>query len=125
MKENGPRTDESRGGSSQGFGRQFHRALASRERRRLLAVLLDGGERQVEEVATLLVGWDATEFNTVEGPADHRRVLIRLHHVHLPMLDDAGLVTHDTEDGTVRIGSLDPATVELIERSVDAVEHRP
>ncbi len=120
MKENGPRTDESRGETARTFDHQFYRAMASRERRRLLYVLLDGEERTVEEVATVLVGWDATESGTVGDPDDRNLVLLRLVHIHLPLLDDAGLVAYDDERGRVRAESLDEATREYIERGIDA-----
>ncbi|WP_049981500.1 DUF7344 domain-containing protein [Halolamina rubra] len=120
MKENGPRTDESRGDAAPTFEHQFYRAMASRERRRLLYVLLDGEERTVEEVATVLVGWDATESGTVGDPDDRNLVLLRLVHIHLPLLDDAGLVAYDDERGRVRAESLDEATREYIERGIDA-----
>ncbi|MFW5911105.1 MAG: DUF7344 domain-containing protein [Halolamina sp.] len=119
MGENGQRTGETRKGSSRQFGRQFYRALASTERRRLLQYLLDGEERTVDEIATVLVGWEVSESGTIGGPEDRNRTLLGLHHVHLPMLDDAGLVAYDRDRGTVRIEPLDPTTVELVDRGVE------
>lgn len=68
MKENGSRTDETRGEPFRTSDDRFYRALASRERRRLLYVLLHGEERSVEETATVLLGWDVTESEGVGDP---------------------------------------------------------
>jgi DNA-binding transcriptional ArsR family regulator len=111
-------TAEARAGSSESFGQQFYRVLASQERRRLLSLLLDGEERCVEEVATLLVGWDASTTGTAKGPTDRERAHLRLVHAHLPMLEEAGLVTYDPERGTVRMESLAAETIDRLERSV-------
>lgn len=118
MKDNGHRTAETQTGSAECFGHQFYRALASRERRRILSLLLDGEERSVEDVATLIVGWDAAT-DAANEPEDRERAHLRLVHAHLPMLDEAGLVTYDPEQGTVRISALDTDAVEYLERSVD------
>lgn len=125
MKNNGPQTDETFGEPSRTSDHQFYRAMASRERRRLLYVLLDRDERTVEEVATVLVGWDATESGTVGDPDDRNLVLLRLVHIHLPLLDDVGLVAYDEDRGTVRLESLDEATCEYIERGVDTEPEPP
>lgn len=125
MNENGSRTDETGRDASPTFDSKFYRALGSRERRRLLHLLLDEAERPVEELATLLVGWDAAASETVGGPEDRRVVLIRLLHVHIPMLEDAGLVCYDEERGTVRTGSLDPVAIEYVRQGVDAEEAPP
>lgn len=119
MTENDPGADESSSDPAGTFDDVIFRALASRERRRLLSLLLEEEERDVEELATLLLGWDATASGTASDPEDRRRTALRLRHSHLPKLDDAGLIDHDPDRGTVRLASLDPATVELIERSVD------
>ena len=120
MKENGSQTDEARGALSRPFDHQFYRAMASRERRRLLYALLDGEERAVEEVATVLVGWDATASGTVGDPDDRKLVLLRLVHIHLPLLADAGIVNYDEAAGTVSLASLEASTREAIEQGVDS-----
>lgn len=104
------------------FDRQFYRAIASRERRRLLSILLDGDERTVEELATLLLGWEATASGTVGSPDDRRLTLLRLVHNHLPRLDEAEMVEYDQERGTARIEELEPGMAEYIENTVDAAK---
>ena len=119
MNENGSRADETSGETELAFDDEIYRALGSRERRRLLHLLLDEEERTVEELATLLLGWDVTVSETVGDPDDRLRPILRLEHVHLPILDEIGLVSYDPDRGTVRAEQLDAATVELIERGVD------
>ena len=116
MKKNGPRTDEATRALSRPFDHQFYRAMASRERRRLLYLLLDGEERTVEDVATVLVGWDATASGTVGDPDDRKLVLLRLVHIHLPLLADAGIVNYDEAAGTVSLASLEASIREAIEQ---------
>lgn len=122
MNDNGPGTVETRSELSESFGQQFYRALASEERRRLLSLLLDGEQRCVEDVATLLVGWEATATGTAKQPADRKRALLRLVHAHLPMLEEAGLVRYDSERSTVRMESLPAERVEQLERWLEDVE---
>lgn len=110
--------DGSRTGSAGEFGQQFYRVLASRERRRILSLLLDGEERSVGDVATLLVSWDGATTGTAKEPEDRERAHLRLVHAHLPMLEEAGLVMYDPEHGTVRMAPLDTDAVEYLERSV-------
>ncbi|GAB7093631.1 hypothetical protein JCM30237_07830 [Halolamina litorea] len=120
MDDSGSRTDGT--GESPGFDRQFYRAIASRERRRLLSILLDGDERTVEELATLLLGWEATASGTVGSPDDRRLTLLRLVHIHLPRLDEAEMIEYDQGRGTARIEKLEPGMAEYIEDTVDAAK---
>jgi DNA-binding transcriptional ArsR family regulator len=122
-EENGGHVREGRGsewGASELLSSdRFYRCLAAAERRRLLAFLLVHRESTVEELATVLAGWHATESGTMATRDDHERVVSRLHHRHLPLLVDAGLVTRGREDGTVAIEALDPAVAELVELSIE------
>lgn len=99
---------------------QFYRALAVTRRRRLLGHLLDEREQTVEELATVLTGWEATDEGTMATPADHRQLVTELVHVHLPLLDDAGLVSYDQSAATVEIEPLHPEVTALLRRSLDA-----
>lgn len=99
---------------------EFYRALASAQRRRLLSILLDGEERTVEELATLLAGWRATDDGRLVTPADRTRISGELIHIHLPQLSEARLIDYDREAGTVCSTDLDDAIADLIRRSVEA-----
>ncbi|WP_235027967.1 ArsR family transcriptional regulator [Halorubrum sp. JWXQ-INN 858] len=97
---------------------RLYRALASTSRRRLLWILQEGDESTVDELATVLVGWDATDHGTMRTDEDRKRVIVGLAHVHLPLLADLGLLAYDRGSGTVRIEPIDPLVHDLIRRSV-------
>jgi len=68
--------------------------LASGQRRRLLAHLIDtdDGVATLPELAALIA----------DGDDDRERATIRLHHTHLPKLEDEGVVEYDARSETVR-----------------------
>lgn len=70
------------------------RLLADSRRRRIVAVLeaRDENRIRIDELRSRL--------NYEEVPADRWRR--ELYHVHLPMLDDIGLIEYDRRDGMVR-----------------------
>lgn len=81
--------------------------LADARRARVVRTLADAPERTldfdrlVDRVAHRTDGDD---------PLERDRIAIRLHHVDLPKLSDAGVLDYDADDGTVRIltaGTLD------------------
>ncbi|MFW5956362.1 MAG: DUF7344 domain-containing protein [Halorhabdus sp.] len=98
----------------------FYQALSSRRRRRLLSVLLGRDERTVEELATVLTGWETTETGGMATPEDRDTVMTSLLQVHLPLLEEAGLIVYDRDQGTDRAESLDAAVADLITRSIRA-----
>lgn len=97
---------------------RLYRALASRQRRRLLVALLEQRDASIDELATLLIGWDVTDGDGMATPADYSETKTELVHNHLPHLDDSGFVDYDPERGTVRIEPLHPDVTDLIRRSV-------
>lgn len=97
----------------------FYRALASRQRRRVLGYLLEERECTVDELATVLVGWETGAGDPARKEA-YKRVRIGLRHAHLPLLDSVGLVEHDDEAGVVRVAPLDAEVADLIGRSIEA-----
>lgn len=97
----------------------LYRALASRQRRRVLSTLLIEEESTVEELSTVLTGWQATEANTMGTAEDRTEVMITLKHSALPILDETGFVTFDSERGTVEMKQVPSAVRELIHRSVE------
>jgi len=106
--ENTPRLSDDR----------LYQCLASRERRRLLYVLLVEEESTVDHLATVLVGWEL-ESSTMATQDDRERLLVRLVHTHLPVLENAGFVTHDRERDTVRLEPIADTVRELVSRSVE------
>lgn len=98
---------------------ELYRALSSRRRRRVLSALLLEEESTAAELATVLTGWQATEAGTMATPDDWTEVLIELRHSDLPVLDEVGFVTFDSERGTVKLESVPPAVRDLIHQSVE------
>lgn len=68
--------------------------LSDERRRHALAVLVQRGALAVTDLAAAVLD----RLGSFE--ADTKRVAIDLYHVHLPLLDDAGLVTFDAESRT-------------------------
>ena len=73
----------------------FHRAMANPHRRRLLVALTDHDPQR----DTL------TPEDVHEGDRDLERLKIEMHHVHLPLLEDAGLIEWDRRTHEVIKGS--------------------
>ncbi|MEF8815104.1 MAG: hypothetical protein V5A55_15035 [Halovenus sp.] len=103
---------------------RLYRALAATPRRRLLYILLVEEKSTIDEIATVLAGWDATETGTITTPADREQIIVALEHIHLPRLSETGLVTYDRESGAVELERLDDAVIDLICQSVES-EHPP
>ena len=99
---------------------QLYRGLASAERRRIVYSLLTVGPATAEQLATLLAGWHATDTSRMVSEDTRDRLLTELVHVHLPMLEEAGLAVRDDESGGVKIGALDPAVMKLVRDSIAA-----
>lgn len=88
-------------------------ALSAGERRHLLYGLLEEPTRSFDEVADLLAGRESGARGPV-GPGGRRRIASRLHHVHLPLLEDVGLLAYDPETGRIRLRDLPPYVEELV-----------
>ena len=112
--------DETRSAMPQLSDDRLYQALSAGRRRRLLYVLLVEESSTIGKLATVLAGWTATESEEMVTADDYERILAELDHVHLPVLDDAGLVSYDRENGTVEIAPVDDTVAELISRSVES-----
>jgi len=97
----------------------FYRALAARPRRRALAYLLEAGEASTAELADVLCGWDLPSGAVADADA-HDRYRLELHHTHLPVLDDAGLVNYEPSADHVELEELHPQLRAAIQRGVAA-----
>ena len=104
---------------------QFYRALCSVHRRRALYYLLDNPDSTVEEIATVLCGWEASSVGTMKTPADRSDALLILLHNHLPRLADAELIDYDPQNGIVHLESLHPFVTDIIRQSVEATRSEP
>lgn len=99
---------------------QFYRALAPPPRRRLLYYLLAEKESTVDELATVLSGWQATTTGTMHTTADRSDIRLSLVHNHLPRLAEAELIDYDPSDGSVQIAPLHPRVTTIIRQSIEA-----
>lgn len=78
----------------------IYRVLGNRERRALLDLLRETERTTVPELADDL----AAVSNSTEGRTrgdETARVRLRLHHAHLPKLDEVGLIEYEAESRTV------------------------
>ena len=128
MSRDGPSADSTEGGGEPGSettisADELYHALAATPRRRVLAVLLDGSTTSVDALADRLAGWESTADGRRGGATGRRRVLAGLHHVHLPLLDDVGLVTRTDDGERVRLASVG-APVRQVIRAAVAYERR-
>ncbi|MFC6973692.1 hypothetical protein ACFQL1_01775 [Halomicroarcula sp. GCM10025709] len=89
------------------------RALAHRQRRRLLATLVSTDRSAVADLVDVLAGWESTEDGPV-GPDDWRTLRAQLLHSHLPLLDEAGLIDYDGAAGVVTLASVPEPVTELL-----------
>ncbi|MFC6954607.1 DUF7344 domain-containing protein [Halorubellus litoreus] len=101
-----------------------HRVLASTCRRRLVTLLFDDRSRTRDELATILAGWEATGNRPMATATDRARIEVELHHHHLPLLDDLGVVSYDPTSGRVVLEALTDETKATIERERDSPSAR-
>lgn len=111
------------GGNGEGipdqFARdEFYRALAATPRRRILYCLLGESRRSVEELATVLTGWEATDRSTMGTQEDRQKWLLALAHQHLPVLAAADLLRYDRERGRVELAAVSPRVADVVRWSV-------
>ena len=77
--------------------------LADKQRRLLLQYLYQQTQLcQVEELGDHLLT-KYTEEDSSQSNSERQRITLSLHHIHLPKLADASLVTWDSDDGTVSL----------------------
>lgn len=98
---------------------QFYQALADRRRRRILAHLFSCGRCTVEELVDVLCGWEAATSRTVDS-SQAEQLRLELTHRHLPLLEDAALLSYDRDTDEVSIETLSELVEQLVRRSVEA-----
>lgn len=74
----------------------------------------------LDDLVNILTGWLAVrDREGVAAPADRDEVSARLHHVHLPKLAAAGLVTHDEDTAVVALDSVPPSADRLLDTALE------
>lgn len=91
------------------------RALSTRQQRYVLYHLLDEERATLSELADVLAGWMAASENGVTTGVERSSLRMRLYHVYLPKLADAGLLAFDPEEKVVDRSPLSTDERELIE----------
>lgn len=94
-----------------------YRALAQSERRQLLSYLLDEQAVTLDQATDIIVGWKVTDEGAV-GANERERIRGALHHIHLPLLEEVGLVSYDRERKEIQLSSLTEPVRGVIESAV-------
>ena len=91
---------------------QFHSLLAAEPEHWERAVTVHSDERRRATVAALdsrtgpvtreELAREVADADGDVSPSQAREVAVQLHHIHLPKLDEAGVVEYDADAGTVR-----------------------
>ncbi|MDQ2071543.1 DUF7344 domain-containing protein [Haloarcula sp. NS06] len=92
------------------------RALAAEPRRMICTYLAEHDSATVTELTDVVVGWLKTRGRDACNWDDTRTAL---HHQHLPILDDAGIVTYDADQQTATLASLPPSATEILATITD------
>lgn len=80
--------------------------LTHPHRRYILYYLTRESERvEIETLATAIATWDGGHTGT-DRRTDRTDVAIALHHIHLPKLADAGIITFDANTGCIELREL-------------------
>ena len=78
---------------------EYHRLLSAERRRAALEVFDEwGGHYELEELAAAIA---SLEVDVEPDPAHVEEASVMLHHVHLPMLSDMGVVSYDEETNRI------------------------
>jgi len=94
------------------------RALAAEPRRMVYTYLAEHDAAAITELTDVVVGWSQTRGRATDADNwDDTRTA--LHHRHLPVLDDAGVISYDADQQTATLASLSPATTEVLETITD------
>ena len=94
---------------------QVVRVLADRQRRRVLESLKTAtAPIGLADLAVELARHESDTAGGVSFDERAQRLRIRLHHCHLPMLDEAGLIDYDVENKHVSLSD-NPRTEAVLE----------
>lgn len=94
--------------------------LADEHRRHVLYLLREHESISLDDLADILAGWLAVRNDDAGATSQDRdRVHVRLYHVDLPKLRDAGFVTFDASTGDVSLDSLPPSVDRLLDVALE------
>ncbi|EMA23669.1 DUF7344 domain-containing protein [Haloarcula argentinensis] len=94
------------------------RALAAEPRRMIYTYLAEHDSASISELTDVVVGWSSARGRDTDASNwDDTRTA--LHHRHLPVLDDAGVISYDAVQRTATLVSLSPSTAEVLATITD------
>lgn len=96
---------------------ELYRALASERRRHVLYHLLEHQRCHFDDLVDVLVDGGLWGEQLEDEPRES--VYVSLYHSHLPLLEDVGLLTYESDAGEVRLRPMAAPVRETIERAHD------
>ena len=94
------------------------RALAAEPRRMVYTYLAEHDSASIAELTDVVVGWSSARGRDTDA-CNWYDTRTALHHRHLPILDDAGVITYDVDQRTATLASLSPSTAEVLTTITD------
>jgi hypothetical protein len=94
-------------------------ALANLYRRVVLYYLREHERASLDNLASCVAGWAASGVGARQT-TDPETVRMSLHHVHLPKLADAGLITYDADAQRATLEPLSPTADRVLSVALDA-----
>ncbi|KAA9398624.1 transcriptional regulator [Haloarcula sp. CBA1130] len=94
------------------------RALAAEPRRMIYTYLAEHGSATTTELTDVIVGWTRAR-GRVTDTRNWDATRTALHHRHLPVLDEAGVISYDAAQQTATLASLSPSTDEILATITD------
>ncbi|WP_435177944.1 DUF7344 domain-containing protein [Halorussus sp. AFM4] len=79
------------------------RALSNQNRRYLLYHLDEHGDAELDELSRQLVARESDCSLSSISEEDSKRIQAKLHHEHLPRLQDYGIIDYDERQGDIRL----------------------
>jgi DNA-binding transcriptional ArsR family regulator len=98
---------------------EYLRALAHPYRRVVLYYLREHERATLDALGDCLAGWMGAGPETGSS-ADPETIRVALHHVHVPKLADAGLLTYDPETQRATLEPLSPTVDRFVSTALDA-----
>ncbi|EMA07712.1 hypothetical protein SAMN05443574_10689 [Haloarcula vallismortis] len=94
------------------------RALAAEPRRMIYTYLAEHDSATLTDLTDVVEGWTRARGRATDADNwDDTRTA--LHHRHLPVLDDAGIVRYDVAQQTATLAPLPPSTTQVLATIID------